>query len=73
MDSVNRLQANALELLDDLDTRHDNLLTDLDNLLNRVERVLEDYARSRGKPVETYKAKVAGNEIPFDDEELETD
>ncbi len=71
MDSASRLQASALELLDDLDTRHDKLLNDLDSLLNRVEGVLEEYACSRGKPVETYKAKVPSANKPLDDEEYE--
>ncbi len=73
MNTVSSVHVNALDLLDELDARHDKLLDDLDGLLSRVEGVLEEYARSRGKPPDTYKAKSSGAFDQCSDTEVHPD
>ncbi|MCA9190185.1 MAG: hypothetical protein KDB03_00430 [Planctomycetales bacterium] len=42
-------KADALQLLDELDAKHDRLLIDLDALSSRIEKVLEEYLKSRDR------------------------
>lgn len=44
---MNTAQDEALKLLDDLDQRHDFLLTELESLNTRIESVLNQYSKTR--------------------------
>jgi len=46
-DALQSKRYNALEFLDELDGKHDYLLTELDALNARIDTILAEYAKSR--------------------------
>ncbi len=60
----------ALQFLDDLEVRHDFLLTELDKLNATVELVLAEYTKSRGG-TQSASALNAGEEINIGTDQVE--